>query len=171
MTSLLIALHVIAAIIFLGPVTVAVSTFQVHAVKAANGNAHAIGAAQALHRVTSTYGFLSAIVPVLGVAVFITDIPTFGAMPRFHVSILLAIIAWALLFFLILPRQRKALISLGVAADDVDATESAANASAAAPGANTADDGVDLTKTKKQLSMFGGIFSALWLIIAVLMFV
>ncbi|MDU0478340.1 hypothetical protein QVA66_03690 [Staphylococcus chromogenes] len=154
MSTILVALHILTAVLFLGPVTVAVSTFQVKALTASNGDAAALGAAKNLHAITRSYGTLSLLVPLLGIALFISD-SAYLKQGQFHASIAIAVIAWALLFFLILPRQKAMLAAVGGL--DADETGSVT----AAP---------DLKKAKGQLSMFGGIFSALWLIIAVLMF-
>src|SRR5699024_9079067 len=107
-----------------------------------------VAAATTLHRLTSQYGPISAIVPVAGIAIFLTNLSVFGTQGRFHISILLSVIAWVLLIAVIIPRQKKTL----------EALESGSNA-------------VDFTKAKKQLSMFGGIFNLLWIITALLMFV
>lgn len=156
MTSILVALHVITAILFLGPVTVAVSTFHTKALAAHSGDANALGAAQNLHKITKSYGTLSLIVPLLGVAVFLSN-SHFMKEGGFHASIALAVIAWAVLFFLILPRQRKMLAALGGLDESEDVTAAAQIE--------------DWNKAKGQLSMFGGIFSLLWVVIAILMFV
>ncbi len=158
--EILIALHVLAAILFLGPITVAVSSFQTKAVRAAEGESTAYGAAETLASITKNYGLLSLIVPVIGLTIFLTDMATYGKMGQFHASILLSVIAWALLFFLIIPKQQKALDALRAQATDAPASTKAVD---------TAD--FDWAKTKSQLSMFGGIFSLLWVIIAVLMFI
>lgn len=52
----MLILHVIAAILFLGPVTVATSTFQVRALEAHRGNETARGSATVLHKISNTYG-------------------------------------------------------------------------------------------------------------------
>lgn len=146
MTSLFIAAHVIAAILLLGPVTVATSQFGPQMLKAAEGDDKAFGATRTLHNITNSYGYISAIVPILGIAVFLMDMSTYGTQGQFHASIVLAIIAWALLFFLIIPRQKKAMAALA--------------------GEGT----TDFAKDKKQLAMFSGIFNLLWVVIAILMF-
>ena len=79
---------------------------------------------------------------------------------RFHASILLSVIAWGILFFLIVPRQKKMMAALGLSDDD-DGVPSEKHA-----GAATIEN---WDKAVSQLSMFGGIFSALWVIVAVLM--
>ena len=147
MTSLLIAIHVLAAVLLMGPVMITVSAYQSQMMKAKDGDAKALGAATTLHRLTSQYGPISAIVPVVGIAIFLTNLSAFGSQGRFHISILLSAVAWILLIAMIIPRQKKTLAAL----------ESGSNA-------------VDFTKEKKQLSMFGGIFNLLWIITALLMF-
>lgn len=148
MTSLLIAIHVLAAVLLMGPVMITVSAYQGQMMKAKDGDAKALGAATTLHRLTSQYGPLSAIVPVAGIAVFLTNLSAFGSEGRFHISILLAVIAWVILIAVIIPRQKKTLAAL-----------------------EGGDQLVDFAKEKKQLSMFGGIFNLLWIITALLMFV
>ncbi|MDN5727974.1 DUF2269 domain-containing protein [Corynebacterium casei] len=148
MTSLLIAIHVLAAVLLMGPVMITVSAYQGQMMKAKDGDAKALGAATTLHRLTSQYGPLSAVVPVAGIAVFLTNLSVFGSEGRFHISILLAIIAWVILIAVIIPRQKKTLAAL-----------------------EGGDQVVDFAKEKKQLSMFGGIFNLLWIITALLMFV
>ncbi|MDN5884352.1 MAG: DUF2269 domain-containing protein [Corynebacterium casei] len=148
MTSLLIAIHVLAAVLLMGPVMITVSAYQGQMMKAKDGDAKALGAATTLHRLTSQYGPLSAVVPVAGIAVFLTNLSAFGSEGRFHISILLAVIAWVILIAVIIPRQKKTLAAL-----------------------EGGDQVVDFAKEKKQLSMFGGIFNLLWIITALLMFV
>ncbi|MGO3457404.1 DUF2269 domain-containing protein [Corynebacterium casei] len=148
MTSLLIAIHVLAAVLLMGPVMITVSAYQGQMMKAKDGDTKALGAATTLHRLTSQYGPLSAIVPVAGIAVFLTNLSAFGSEGRFHISILLAVIAWVILIAVIIPRQKKTLAAL-----------------------EGGDQVVDFAKEKKQLSMFGGIFNLLWIITALLMFV
>ena len=147
MSSFLIILHVLAAILLIGPVCIATSAFPGQLVNAAKGDQAGIGAARILHNITNTYGYISAIVPVLGIAVFVSDPATYMSEIQFHIAILLAVIAWCLLFFLIIPKQKKAVAAL----EDAGA--------------------VDVKGTKKQLAAFSGIFNLLWMICAILMFI
>src|SRR5699024_2963376 len=147
MTSLLIALHVLAAVLLMGPVMITVSTYQAHMRQAKDGDAKALGAATTLHRLTSQYGPLSAIVPILGLALFLTNMSVFGTQGRFHVSILLSVIAWVILVALIILRQKKILAAL-----------------------ECGDRSVVFADHKKKLSMFGGIFNLLWVVTAIMMF-
>lgn len=155
----MIVLHVLTALLFLGPVTVATSSFHVRAAEANTGDTHAAGAAKTLYNITQNYGVLSLLVPLLGVAIMFLDISYYFTQYNFHAAIVLAIAAWAVLLFLIIPRQKKMMGSLGL----LDAADHD-------PETDTLADG-EWVKTKKQLSMFGGIFSLLWLIMFVLMYV
>ncbi len=146
MTPFLIFLHVISAILLLGPVTVSVSTYQAQMLKAAQGDKSALGASRVLHKITNSYGYISALVPILGIGVFLSDLDTYASMGQFHASILLAVIAWVILFAIIIPRQKKAQTALESGAQH------------------------DFNDSKKKLSMFSGIFCLLWLITAILMF-
>ena len=157
MTTILIALHVLAAVLLIGPVTVAVSSFQTQAVKAHAGDTRAAGAATVLHKLTNVYGMLAALVPLLGVGIMMTD-SAYWSDGRFHIAITLAVIAWLILLFLIIPRQKKMMGSLGLLdAADHDPESDVLPAE-------------KFDKTKSQLSMFGGIFSLLWVIMLILMY-
>ena len=157
MTTILIVFHVLAAVLFLGPVTVAISTFQTQAVKAQAGDTRAAGAASVLHKLTNVYGMLAALVPLLGVGIMMTD-SAYWSDGRFHIAITLAVIAWLILLFLIIPRQKKMMGSLGLLdAADHDPESDVLPAE-------------KFDKTKSQLSMFGGIFALLWVIMLILMY-
>ncbi|MBP3088987.1 DUF2269 domain-containing protein [Corynebacterium sp. sy017] len=151
MGSLLVLLHVIAAILFLGPVTFAVSTFHVRAFAAHNGDELARGSAAVLYKITRTYGILSVLVPLIGFAIMFTG--DYWSEGKFHISIMLSVFAWGILYFLILPIQQRM-------ADALSISEGAAEFDSAS---------FSWEKAKNHLSMFGGIFSLLWVIIAVLM--
>ena len=155
----MLILHVVAALLLLGPVTVAVSTFHVRAREAHNGNDLARGSVRTLFTITNTYGLISLIVPLLGMGLLLSNM-SYLREGRFHASILLSVIAWGILFFRIVPRQKKMMAALGLSDDD-DGVPSEKHA-----GAATIEN---WDKAVSQLSMFGGIFSALWVIVAVLM--
>lgn len=151
-----VILHVFAAVLLLGPVTIAVSAFQGRAVRVHEGDGESAGAARLLFRITNTYGMFSLLVPILGVAVMFTN-NAYWRMGQFHASIALALIAWGLLLFLIIPKQKQMMGALGLLEpEDVE---------------DKAYEVKDWDKAKKRLSMFGGIFSLLWVIILVLMFI
>lgn len=153
----MIAIHAIAAILFLGPATVANSQFHVRALDAHNGNAQAAGSAKTLFKISQSYGLLSLIVPLLGIAIMLLDWSTYKSQGQFHAAIALSVITWALLLFVIFPRQKKMMGALGLLESDEQAAQSYEIA--------------DWNKAKGQLSMFAGIWALLWVIIAVLMFI
>lgn len=156
MYTVFVILHVLTAVLFLGPVTVAVSSFQGRAVRAHEGDAEAVGTARLLYKITNTYGTLSVLVPILGVAVMFTN-NAYWQMGQFHASIVLAVVAWALLLFLIIPRQKNMLGTLDLLEpEEVE---------------DKPHEVADWAKAKSRLSMFGGLFSLLWVVILVLMFV
>ncbi|SDD35663.1 hypothetical protein [Actinokineospora iranica] len=102
MTKILLILHVLAAIVAIGPVTVAASMFPAAARRA--GNSDQLGV---LHRICRVYAAVGIAVPVFGFA-------TAGAMrvmgdPWVIVSILLTAAAAGVLALLILPRQNQIL--------------------------------------------------------------
>lgn len=163
-TNFVLIAHVIAAILLLGPVTVAISMFPKVALAAKNGQTENLGTVRTLHAISRTYGTWSLLVPLLGFGVMFTDISLYMKAGALHGSIALAIIAWALLFFLVIPRQRLMMAGLGIADQDEDA-----NDPEFVERAKKAAD-LDWDKQKKQLAMFSGIFSALWVIIALAMF-
>ena len=147
MTTFFIFLHVAAAIVLLGPVCISTSIYQTQLQGAAQGDKTALGAARNLHNITNTYGYISAIVPILGLGVFLSDISAYKSDVNFHIAILVAIVAWCLLFFVILPKQKKAMASL------------------------ESNETFDYAAAKKPLSAFGGVFNLLWIICLILMYV
>ena len=147
MTSFLVFLHVAAAILLIGPVCVSTSSYQTQMAKAAQGDQAALGSARVLHNITNTYGYISAIVPILGLGVFLSDIDAYKSAVNFHIAILVAIIAWCLLFFVILPKQKKSLTAL------------------------ESNSAFDYAAAKKPLSAFGGVFNLLWIVCLILMYV
>ncbi|MFP7366112.1 DUF2269 domain-containing protein [Corynebacterium callunae] len=157
MTTIMVILHVLAAILFLGPATVATSQFHVRALDAHNGNKQSEGSAKTLFKISQSYGMLSLLVPLLGVAVMLLNWSHFKTEGQFHAAIALSVIAWALLFAVIFPRQKKMMGALGL----LEADEQAAKTYEIA----------NWDKAKGQLSMFAGIWALLWVIIAVLMFI
>ncbi|MGG2461341.1 DUF2269 family protein [Streptomyces sp. RGM 3693] len=152
MTKILLSLHVLAAIIAVGPVTVAASMFP-PAVRRAGARGHgaadrpeAVGTVRLLHRICRVYAGVGLAVPVLGFA-------TASAMGVLGdgwllTSIVLTAAAAGVLAVLVLPRQ-----DLLVAALDEDAP--------AAP---------DRAGTS-QLAMFTGLFNFLWAAVTILMIV
>lgn len=151
MGSVLLSIHILASILFVGGSAVAASLFPryVPVSVAAGGPVDGSGAehagdrsratAVALHRVTKGYGALAVIVPAVGIVLGLVQ----GRMGELWIilSMVLALAAGLLLALLICPRQRAAL---------------------GAP-----DDSSRL----RGLSMITGIYNVLWTVILVLMVV
>jgi hypothetical protein len=157
MTKLLLSLHVIVAIVAVGPVTVAASVFPRTAreAAAAPGDPAPRAALATLHRICRVYALLALLVPTLGLA-------TAGAMgvlgdTWLTTSIFLTGVAGFVLAGFVLPLQERILREL-------DAPAPAAPAAATpAPAA--------IHATAARLAMTVGLFNLLWASVTVLMIV
>ena len=98
MTKVLLSIHVLAAIIAIGPVTVAASMFPA---VARRGDAPAL---RLLHRICTVYATIGVVVPVFGLATA-TSLGVLGDA-WLLTSIALTVAAAGLLGLVILPRQR-----------------------------------------------------------------
>lgn len=142
MTKIFLIVHVLAAIIAIGPVTVAASMFPA-AVRRAAADPDGRGPAEVriLHRVCRVYAVIGVLVPFFGFA-------TAGSMHVMGdawviVSIVLTALAAAVLVLVVLPRQ-NALAE--------DATTGPSNQVA-------------------RLAMYTGMFNLLWATVTVLMII
>jgi hypothetical protein len=148
--GVLLSVHVLAAIVFVGGSAVAASLFPRYAPVAVSvpvGEGAAArpeeernrAVAVALHRVTRVYGVLGLVVPVVGIVLAMAQ----GRMGEIwiNISMVLTVLAGALLALGVAPMQRDAL---------------------AAP-----DDGRQL----RRLGMLAGIYNLLWAAVVVLMIV
>jgi hypothetical protein len=149
MNKFFLTVHILAAILCIGPVTIAASMFPPIARRTLSADSIGTdaGSLQVLHRITRIYAWASLAVPVFGFALA-------GSMKVMDeawliVSIVLTLIAALVLAFLVVPAQAAVLAA-------TDATPEVRS-------------GV-LSKAK-QLSMTSGIFSLLWVIVLVLMVV
>ena len=123
MNTVFVLLHVAAAILLLGPVMVAASMFPRQAAEARSGAQESVGRASVLQRLTSTYGMLSALVPLLGAVVLIFGWENYKTNYFLHTAIILALIAWGILFGMVIPQQRKMMGTLN-ALDPAEADQS-----------------------------------------------
>jgi hypothetical protein len=100
-TKLLLSIHVLAAIVAIGPVTVAASMFP-----AAAGRGD-VPAMRTLHRICRVYAALGVVVPVFGLA----TATSLGVLTDawLLVSIALTVAAAGLLGLLVLPGQARVL--------------------------------------------------------------
>ena len=150
MTKALLALHVIAAILAVGPVAVAASMFPA-AMRA--GDAARIGL---LHRICRVYAVIGVAVPVFGFATA-ASLHVLGS-PWLIASISLTGVAALVLGVVILPAQDRVLVTaFGTA-------EVSADAAPALDRAPTFDHTVIA-----RLAMCTGLFNLLWATVTVLM--
>jgi uncharacterized membrane protein len=145
-TKFLLAVHVLAAILAIGPVTVAASMFPPAARRAmaSPDDPRATGTVELLHRICRVYATIGVIVPVFGFA----TASSMGVLGDawLIVSIALTALAALVLVALVLPRQ-SALLEAG------------------------ASGGGAAREATVRLAMFTGIFNVLWAVVTVLMIV
>ncbi|MEU9455264.1 hypothetical protein [Streptomyces sp. NPDC048277] len=144
MTKFLLAVHVLAAIVAVGPVTVAASMFPPAArrVIEAPDDVRAAETLQLLYRICRVYAVVGVVVPVFGFATASTMHVLGSAW--LIVSIALTALAALVLAALVLPRQ-SALLEAGAGGATRQATA--------------------------RLAMFTGVFNLLWAAVTVLMIV
>ena len=138
MSKFLLSVHVLAAILAVGPVAVAASMFPAAARRA--GTSHDVTVVTTLHRICRVYTLLAIAVPVFGFGVAGT-MHVMGD-PWLLVSIGLTAVAAAVLALLVLPRQKRLLLTGKPASD-----------------------------TLGRLAMLTGVFNLLWAVVTVLMIV
>lgn len=102
MTKFLLSIHVLAAILAIGPVAVAASMFPATARRAPDGPTLLV-----LHRICRVYAALGVVVPVFGFATA-SSLGVLGD-PWLIASIALTVAAACVLGLLVLPRQRRLL--------------------------------------------------------------
>ncbi|MGW0841473.1 DUF2269 family protein [Streptomyces sp. NPDC002787] len=155
MSKFLLSLHVLAAIIAVGPITVAASMFPPSARKALAEpeSEQAVSAVRLLHRICRVYGGVGIAVPVLGFATAMS----MGVLKDawLIVSMLLTALAAMVLLALVLPRQEEILEGLG--AGGTGGTD--LRTTAVSP------------RVTARLAMFTGVFNLLWATVTVLMIV
>ncbi|MEU8894792.1 hypothetical protein [Nocardia sp. NPDC048505] len=141
MDHVLLSLHVLAGIVFVGGSAVATSLFPRYApmLDAPPDSERSLGVARAMHRITGTYAALGLVVPALGIVLAAVQ----GRLGESWITaaMIITAVAGGLLAVQIHPMQRSAL---------------------AAP-----DDGAQL----RALSMLAGIYNLLWTVVVVLMIV
>ncbi|MFI8263822.1 hypothetical protein [Streptomyces sp. NPDC085665] len=151
MTKFLLAVHVLAAIITIGPVTVAASMFPpaVRRALAAPGDHTHLATVRTLHRICRVYAVIAVAVPVFGLATA-NSLHVLGSAWLIS-SIALTVLAAAVLGARILPRQGSALAALDGPAEALEPTA--------------------VRRIAGQLGMFTGVFNLLWATVTVLMII
>lgn len=144
MTKFLLSLHVLAAIMAVGPVAVAASMFP-RTLRRAYEDADALAGLRVLHRVCRVYAAIGMAVPVFGFATA-SSLGVLGSA-WLITSIVITGGAAAVLVLWILPAQQGALAAFGEAGADTD------------------------VKAPARLAMAAGVFNLLWATVTVLMIV
>ncbi|MDP9796730.1 hypothetical protein J2S43_005242 [Catenuloplanes nepalensis] len=179
MTKFLLAVHVLAAIIAIGPITVAASMFPavMRRALAAPPDPQAASWARLLHRICRVYAVVGVAVPVFGLA----TAGSLGVLTDAWLLTSMALTAAAalLLILVVLPRQAALTAALGepatpgipdsMAADIAGSPPAGAAGSppAGAVGSVVAPGG----RAIPRLAMATGMFNLLWAIVTVLMIV
>ncbi|MFD8598894.1 hypothetical protein ACFV1L_28215 [Kitasatospora sp. NPDC059646] len=151
MAKFLLSLHLLVAVLCVGPVAVTVSMFPRKAkaaLAAGPEQASAQASVRMLHRITNVYALIGIAVPLLGV----------GTAQAMHVlgnawliaSMVLTAVAAGVLLLFVLPGQQATV-------DALDATENQEAETARATG------------MLKMLPMTAGLFNLLWAVVLVLM--
>ncbi|MFI1353354.1 hypothetical protein ACH4TV_07195 [Streptomyces sp. NPDC020898] len=162
MTKFLLALHVLVAIIAIGPVTVAASMFPPSARKAlaAPDDPGALETVGLLHRICRVYAGIGIAVPVFGIA----TATSMGVMGDawLIVSMALTVAAAIVLVVLVLPRQETLQETI---------QESSQVSSQVSIPEKVVEGGSGDRAATVQLAMFTGVFNLLWATVTVLMIV
>ncbi|MCM0677498.1 hypothetical protein NCC78_22805 [Micromonospora phytophila] len=186
MTKVLLSVHVLAAIIFIGPVTVAASLFPRYGRAAlAGGDPRDAAVVRLLHRISRGYAVLGLTVPAFGVATAVR----LGVLTDAWLlaSITLTVLAALLLALVVLPAQERVVTALAdppvatgartldggtagaadgtTGATRTDGTAGATRTDGTAGGAAAHPSPVDL----RRLSAVSGVFALLWAVVVVLM--
>lgn len=150
MTAFLLSVHILAAIVFIGPLTAAASLLPRYARAAAADRAGpARGVVLLLHRISSGYAVAGLVVPVFGIATA-TRMGVFDEV-WLWASMALTTTAAVLLATVIVPVQRRVLAALQ----------------------HPVVDGVgqDIDPHLRRLGMLTGLFAVAWAVVVVLMIV
>jgi hypothetical protein len=149
--AVLLSVHVVAAIVLIGPITVAASVFPRYARLAVGSGAGAgdWAVAAAMHRISRGYAVPALAVPVFGIGVG----SAMGVLTQrwVLVSIALTVVAGALLAAGIIPGQREALTT------------------ARRSGGGSATGGGNVWPGLRRLTLLTGGFSLIWVVVVVLM--
>jgi uncharacterized membrane protein len=147
-SAFLLSVHVLAAILTIGPVAITASMFPRSArlALAAPNDPGKAAALRILHRITHVYTVIGVLVPVFGLATG----ASMGVLGDtwLIVSMILTAFAAAMLIAFILPGQKRIVRAIDIGADAVESVP----------------DGI-----ARRLGMQTGVFNLLWAIVVVLM--
>ncbi|MFG2256073.1 DUF2269 family protein [Streptomyces mirabilis] len=166
MNKFLLAVHVLAAIVAVGPVTVAASMFPPSARKALAepGDAQALSTVRVLHRICRVYATVGVAVPVFGFA----TAKNMGVLGDtwLIVSIALTALAAVVLAALVLPRQTALMEGMEGMEESIAEGLGGGGQGAAYAGASRVGP-----RDTARLAMFTGLFNLLWATVTILMIV
>ncbi|MFD9514318.1 DUF2269 family protein [Streptomyces mirabilis] len=166
MNKFLLAVHVLAAIVAVGPVTVAASMFPPSARKALAepGDAQALSTVRVLHRICQVYATVGVAVPVFGFA----TAKNMGVLGDtwLIVSIALTALAAVVLAALVLPRQTALMEGMEGMEESIEEGVGGGGQGAAYAGASRVGP-----RDTARLAMFTGLFNLLWATVTILMIV
>ncbi|MCM6778690.1 hypothetical protein NDR87_34950 [Nocardia sp. CDC159] len=146
MIKVQLAIHVLAVIVAIGPITVAASRFPKAARQAfASGSDRDLAVLRTLHRICRVYTVVAVAIPVFGIATA-KSLHVLGSA-WLITSMVLTAMAAAVLALVVLPGQSRVLAAFA--------------AEPAGPVLGLA----------ARLAMFTGIFNLLWVVVTVLMIV
>lgn len=172
MTKFLLSLHVLAAIIAVGPVAVAASMFPRALRRAKEGaqegaqvDSTAVAGLHLLHRVCRVYAGVGIAVPVFGFATA-SNMGVLGSA-WLITAIGLTAVAAAVLAVWILPAQQAALAEVG--APEMPETPETPPGPNAGPATSPATG--PASKTAARLAAATGVFNLLWATVTILMIV
>jgi uncharacterized membrane protein len=167
--TFLLAVHVLAAIVAVGPVTVAASMFPPSARKALAepGDAQALSTVRVLHRICRVYATVGVAVPVFGFA----TAKNMGVLGDtwLIVSIALTALAAVVLAALVLPRQTALMEGM----EGMQSMEESIEEGVGGGGQGAAYAGASRVgpRDTARLAMFTGLFNLLWATVTILMIV
>jgi uncharacterized membrane protein len=165
----LLAVHVLAAIVAVGPVTVAASMFPPSARKAlaGPGDAQALSTVRVLHRICRAYATVGVAVPVFGFA----TAKNMGVLGDtwLIVSIALTTLAAVVLAALVLPRQTALMEGI----EGIEGMEESIEEGVGGGGQGAAYAGASRVgpRDTARLALFTGLFNLLWATVTILMIV
>ncbi|MGW4138899.1 protease [Streptomyces mirabilis] len=166
MNKFLLAVHVLAAIVAVGPVTVAASMFPPSARKALAepGDGQVLSTVRVLHRICRVYATVGVAVPVFGFA----TAKNMGVLGDtwLIVSIALTALAAVVLAALVLPRQTALMEGMGGMEESIEEGVGGGGQGAAYAGASRVGP-----RDTARLAMFTGLFNLLWATVTILMIV
>ncbi|WFB07417.1 hypothetical protein LRS74_10400 [Streptomyces sp. LX-29] len=174
MTKLLLSVHVLAAIVAVGSITLAASLFPRYAKQSVmdGEDRRAAGVAAFLHRVCRGYAVAGLVVPVFGIATG-AQLGVLGDA-WLIVSMILTAVAAVMLAVAVIPHQQRLLAMAGAGTgsegEAVAGSESGtAGEAGSAPEGAAAGEG--LRTAAARLAMVTGVFNLLWAVVVVLMIV